>query len=181
MRPLLVLFLVLAAAPAWARHRDPGPPPGPIGFRAWLGAGTGVVVGHVDVPCAPPSTADDCGEDGIFRTYAANLTVALGNGATFRARGLRAEDHDSRHRPWEEAALIGTRLGRGNWYGLIGVGRALHPDDDFVGEAHGFAWEFLFAPATDGPIGFELSFDGHNGEDLDFFAFNLGLRFGLLR
>jgi hypothetical protein len=149
--------------------------------RAWLGVGAGVGWGAVDVPCEP-SFGDDCREEGILNTYTANATLAGRNGA-IRLRGLRQTDKgDDSRTPYETAALIGTRFGRSSWYGLAGYGRIRHADDDFQeDEAGGFAWEILFAPSHDGPTGFELSFQGNSGEDVDFVAFNVGMRIGALR
>jgi hypothetical protein len=159
------------------RHVRHEPP-----VRAWVGVGAGVGWGAVDVPCQPNSFGADCREEGILNTYSANATLAGRNGA-IRLRGLRQTDKgDDTRTPYETAALIGTRFGRSNWYGLAGYGRVMHADDDFQeDDAHGFAWEILFAPSSDGPTGFELSFQGNSGEDVDFVAFNVGMRIGALR
>jgi hypothetical protein len=156
------------------RHEPP--------LRAWLGVGAGVGWGAVDVPCEPNPFGADCREEGILNTYTANATLAGRNGA-IRLRGLRQTDKgDDSRTPYETAALIGTRFGRSSWYGLAGYGRIMHADDDFQkDEAHGFAWEILFAPPSDGPTGFELSFQGNSGKDVDFVTFNVGMRIGALR
>lgn len=150
--------------------------------RMWVGVGVGVGWGAVDVPCQQNNFGSDCREEGTLNTYTANATLAGRNGAV-RIRGLRQTDKgDDSRTPYETAALIGTRFGRSSWYGLAGYGRVMHADDDFQeDEASGFAWEILFAPASDGPTGFELSFQGNAGEDVDFVAFNVGMRLGALR
>jgi hypothetical protein len=153
------------------RHRSARP------GRAWIGVGTGLVSGDVDIPCGG-GTGGDCSESGVFQSYSANVTFA--GEAALRFRGIRAEEETDRT-PYETAALIGARFGRSNWYGLVGAGRIRHADDSFVGDARGFAWEILFAPSSRGPVGFELSFQGNNGRDVDFTAFNVGMRFGKLR
>lgn len=159
------------------RHARAEPP-----LRLWLGVGAGVGWGAVDVPCQPNSFGADCREEGTLNTYSANATLAGRHGA-IRLRGLRQTDKgDDSRTPYETAALIGSRFGRSSWYGFAGYGRILHADDDFEEEdASGFAWEILFAPASDGPTGFELSFQGNSGEDVDFVAFNIGMRIGALR
>ena len=168
----------LLASAAWAHEVKRPAPSG----RAWIGVGGGITWGSVDEPCAPASTSDDCEESGGFGSYSANVTVSGRRGAALRVRGLRASGSENGARtPYETAALVGSRFGRSNWYGLVGAGRILHPDDGFVGDAHGFAWEILFAPASRGPVGFELSFLGNAGEDVDFIGFNTGLRFGSMR
>lgn len=150
--------------------------------RMWIGVGAGVGWGAVDVTCDPGSFGDDCREEGLLNTYTGNVTLAGPHGA-LRLRGLRQSDKgDDRRTPYETAALIGTRFGHSNWYGLAGYGRIRHADDDFPEErAGGFAWEILFAPSSEAITGLELSFQGNTGEDVDFVAFNLGLRFGVLR
>lgn len=150
--------------------------------RMWLGVGAGVGWGAVDVPCQPSTFGADCREEGTLNTYSANATLAGRNGA-IRLRGLRQTDKgDDSRTPYETAAMLGSRFGRSPWYGFAGYGRIMHADDDFQeDEASGFAWEILFAPASDGPTGFELSFQGNSGEDVDFVAFNIGMRLGALR
>jgi hypothetical protein len=153
-----------------------------LGVRAWAGIGAGVGWGAVDVTCQPGGFGDDCREEGVLHTYTGNVTVA-GPAGALRLRGIRQADkgNDSRT-PYETAALIGTRFGRSDWYGLAGYGRVRHPDDDFTGDkASGFAWEILFAPSSAGLTGLELSFQGNSGRDVDFVAFNIGLRIGALR
>lgn len=150
--------------------------------RMWVGVGAGVSYGAVDVPCQTNSFGDDCREEGVFNTYTGNITMAGRNGA-LRLRGLRQADKgDDSRTPYETAALLGTRFGRSDWYGLAGYGRIRHADDDFTEErAGGFAWEILFAPSSDALTGLELSFQGNSGEDVDFVAFNIGMRIGALR
>lgn len=152
------------------------------GVRAWAGVGAGVGYGAVDVTCNPGSSGDDCREEGILNTYTGNVTVA-GPAGALRLRGIRQADKgDDSRTPYETAALIGTRFGRSDWYGLAGYGRVRHPDDDFTEErAGGFAWEILFAPSSSGLTGLELSFQGNTGEDVDFVGFSIGLRLGALR
>lgn len=173
---LLPMALVLSAAPSWAggrhSHRH-----GPQPVRAWIGVGTGIAIGSVDIEC---SGGGDCSESGPFQTYSANVTIA--GPMALRLRGIRAAEDESNGRtPYETAALLGGRFGRSNWYGLVGAGRIRHPDDNFRGDASGFAWEILFAPSGSGGAGLELSFQGNAGEEVDFAAFNLGMRFGALR
>ena len=150
--------------------------------RMWIGVGAGVGYGAVDVPCQPTTFGSDCREEGILNTYSANLTLAGRDGA-IRLRGIRdADKGDDARTPYETAALIGTRFGRSDWYGLAGYGRIRHVDDRYLEDrASGFAWEILFAPSSEGHTGLELSFLGNTGEDVDFVAFNLGMRLGALR
>jgi hypothetical protein len=150
--------------------------------RMWAGVGAGVGWGAVDVECRPGSFGDDCREEGALNTFSANLTLAGRDGA-IRLRGLRQSDKgDDSRTPYETAALIGTRFGSSDWYGMAGYGRIRHPDDDFQKDrAGGFAWEILFAPSSTGATGLELSFQGNTGDDVDFVAFNIGLRVGALR
>jgi hypothetical protein len=150
--------------------------------RFWVGAGAGGGWATVDVPCPGGSTSDyDCTEEGQLATYSANVTLA-GPYTAVRVRGVRQQDkgRDSRT-PYEEAVMVGSRFGRSNWYGFVGAGRIQHADDEFEGDTHGFAWEIVFAPESHTALGFELSFQGEAGEDVDFFAANIGARFGLLR
>lgn len=164
--------------PARRRHA----PPRRQTPRMWIGMGAGVGWGAVDVTCNPGSFGDDCREEGILNTYTGNVTLA-GAGGAIRLRGVRQSDKgDDQRTPYETAALIGTRFGHSNWYGLAGYGRIRHADDDFPEQrAGGFAWEILFAPSSEAITGLELSFLGNTGEDVDFVAFNVGLRFGALR
>jgi hypothetical protein len=150
--------------------------------RMWLGVGAGVAYGAVDIPCQSNSFGDDCREEGVFNSYTANITVTGRDGA-LRLRGLRQADKgDDSRTPYETAALIGTRFGRSDWYGLAGYGRIRHADDQFTEErAGGFAWEILFAPSSESLTGLELSFQGNAGEDVDFVGFNIGMRVGALR
>lgn len=145
--------------------------------RAWVGVGAGVGFASVDTPCQVPSSYD-CDESSSLGTYSANFTVT-GRNTGVRLRGVRAQDkgQDSRT-PYELAAMVGSRFGHSNWYGFVGGGRILHADDEFQGDTHGFAWEFVFAPTSHSGMGFELSFQGNTGRDVDYGVFNLGFRFG---
>ena len=149
--------------------------------RAWIGLGAGIGWASVDVPCSTGSSFD-CTKAGDLGTYNANVTVT-GPYSALRLRGVREQDKgDNRRTPYEEAALIGARFGHSNWYGLLGYGRVLHPHDDYAkGDAHGLAWEIVFAPSIYGPMGFEMSFQGNQGADVSYFTFNIGARFGMLR
>jgi hypothetical protein len=156
------------------RRRDSG--------RMWLGVGTGVGYAHAEVTCSGGGFGAECSEEGLVNTYAANLTLSSPRGLTARLRGLRDTDKgDDVHTPYEVAALVGTRFGRSGWYGMAGYGRIYHPDDRFPrNHTGGLAWEILFAPATDGPVGLELGFQGNNGHYVDYVAFTIGMRFGAL-
>lgn len=158
-----------------ARQRDPG--------NLWIGVGTGVGYGSAEVTCSGSGLGAECTEEGIVNTYVANLTLASPRGLTARVRGIRDTDKgDDVHTPYELAALVGTRFGRSSWYGMAGYGRVYHPDDRFPKDhSGGLAWEILFAPATEGPVGLELGFQGNNGHYVDYVAFNIGMRFGALR
>lgn len=151
-------------------------------MRMWVGVGAGVGYGAVDVTCTPGSFGDDCREEGILNTYTGNVTLA-GPAGALRLRGIRQADKgDDARTPYETAALIGTRFGRSDWYGLAGYGRVRHPDDEFPEDrAAGFAWEILFAPSSSSLTGLELSFQGNSGEDVDWVGFSIGLRLGALR
>lgn len=150
--------------------------------RAWIGVGAGVGYASVDVPCQQNFFGSDCREEGITGTYSANITLS-GPQTALRLRGVRdADKGDNARTPYETAALIGSRFGYSNWYGFAGYGRVRHPHDRYTeGNAEGFAWEIVFAPSSTGATGLELSFQGNNGHDLDYVAFNLGMRFGALR
>lgn len=153
----------------------------PLAPRVWAGIGAGVAYGSVDVPCSPNPVGSDCTEEGDLRTYSANVTFS-GRNTALRIRGIRDQDKGGDARtPYEVAALIGSRFGRSNWYGLVGAGEIRHPDDKLKDDAHGFAWEILFAPSSEGPTGLELSFQGNSGKDVDFVGFTLGFRIGALR
>lgn len=165
MTRALVLMLLLVSTQTFAAQG-----------RSWLGLNLGLVSGDVDTPCLPP-TGGDCSEAGVFPSFGANLTFA-GTGA-FRLRGVVAGEN-TRKRPHEVATLVGAKLSR-NWYGLIGAGRIFNPDDNFDGTASGLAWEFVYAPPTTSSSGFEFSFFGNTGADVDFGGFSLGVRFGKLR
>lgn len=148
--------------------------------RAWIGAGAGIGWATVDVPCS--FGGGECTKGGTLGTYNANVTIT-GPHSILRVRGVREQDKgDNQRTPFEEAALVGTRFGHGDWYGLLGYGRILHPHDDYTkGDAHGLAWEIIFAPSSYGPLGMELSFQGNQGADVSYFTFNIGARFGMLR
>lgn len=150
--------------------------------RLWVGLGAGVGYGAVDVPCTSGFFGDDCQEEGIVNTYTANVTLA-GAGGALRLRGIRdADKGDDARTPYEQAAMLGTRFGRSNWYGFAGYGRFRHVDDRYPEDrAAGFAWEIVFAPASESLTGLELSFQGNSGDDVDLVAFNIGLRLGALR
>ena len=149
--------------------------------RFWIGVGTGAAWGSVNHPCSSGSTSNDCSNIGDLRTYSANITMT-GPHTALRLRGVREVDKGKSDRtPYEEAALIGSRFGSSNWYGMAGFGRIVHPADNFQGDASGFAWEILFAPSTEGGAGLELSFHGNAGSDVEYVAFTLGLRLGALR
>ena len=150
--------------------------------RMWVGIGAGVGYGAVDVPCTSGVFGDDCQEEGILNTYSANVTPA-GAGGALRLRGIRdADKGDDARTPYEQAALLGTRFGRSNWYGFAGYGRFRHVDDRYPEDrAAGFAWEIVFAPASESLTGLELGFQGNSGDDVDLVAFNIGMRLGALR
>lgn len=149
--------------------------------RAWIGVGAGAGVASITVPCSSSSTNYDCNQSGDLATYSANVTIT-GPYTALRLRGVRQQDKgDDRHTPYEEAALVGSRFGTSNWYGLAGVGRVQHLDDKHPDDTHGFAWEILFAPSTFSATGMELSFQGELGNDIDYVGLNLGLRFGALQ
>lgn len=149
--------------------------------RFWIGVGAGAGVATITVPCSASSTTYDCDQSGDLATYSANITVT-GPYTALRVRGVRQQDKgDDKHTPYEEAVLVGSRFGNSNWYGLAGVGRLQHIDDQHPDDAHGFAWEILFAPPTVAATGMELSFQGELGNEVDYVGINLGLRFGALR
>ncbi|MGH8443078.1 MAG: hypothetical protein ACRETF_09280 [Nevskiaceae bacterium] len=154
------------------------------GMRIWGGLGTGISYAWAETVCSP-SFGAECSEQGLLNTYMANFTVSANNGMTVRLRGVRATDPGSdQHVPYETAALIGSRFGRSNWYGLFGAGVLHNVDDEFVKgdeSTTGLAWEVIFAPSTDSPMGLELGFQGNAGNYADFIAFNFGVRFGALR
>jgi len=145
--------------------------------RVWVGIGAGMLSGDVEVPCGA-APGGGCSEHGNFISYSANFTVA--GPIALRVRAIRANEETDRT-PYETAALLGLRLGRSNWYGLLGPGRIRHADDSFQGEAHGLAWEILRAAPSDGAVGFEFALHGNSGSEVDFAGFSLGLRFGSLR
>ena len=166
---------------AYEDRRRPARPQ-PRAPRIWVGLGAGVGYGAADVPCTSGFFGDDCQEEGILNTYSANVTLA-GAGGALRLRGIRDSDKgDDARTPYEQAAMLGTRFGRSNWYGFAGYGRFRHVDDRYPEDrASGFAWEIVFAPATESLTGLELSFQGNSGDDVDLVAFNIGLRLGALR
>lgn len=150
--------------------------------RFWLGVSAGVGYGNAEVPCQTSTFGyEDCHEEGITNTYAANITLS-GPRTALRLRGVRdADKGDERRTPYETAALVGMRMGRSNWYAFAGYGQIHHVDDRFVEDhASGFAWEFVFAPASRAISGFELSISGQSGEEVDWIGTNIGARFGLL-
>jgi hypothetical protein len=163
------------------RARGTPPRPKPVGGGAWFGIGTGVLHGTVEYDCV----SGKCDEQGIINTYSANFTAAGPMAARVRAtRSRRKDGEDANGNPrtaYETAALIGPRFGQSPWYGLIGVGRIRHADDNVPQKIEGFSWEILMAPRTAGNAGFELSFHGHNSRHLEFVGFSLGMRFGALR
>lgn len=150
--------------------------------RAWIGLGAGVGYGSVDVACEPDFFRADCTAEGVISTYSANITLS-GPNTALRLRGIRDADKGGDARtPYETAAMLGSRFGYSNWYGFLGYGRVSHADDRYTrGDAEGLAWEIVFAPSSIGASGFELSFQGNNGHDVDYVAFNLGMRLGALR
>ncbi len=154
-------------------------------MRIWAGLGTGFGYGWIDTRCGSSGFGAECSEQGLLNTYSANFTVAADNGMALRLRGVRAsESGNDEHTPYETAAMIGARFGRSSWYGLFGAGVLHDVDDDFVkgdDSVTGLAWEVIFAPSADGPMGLELGFQGNSGEHADFVAFNIGVRFGALR
>lgn len=162
-----------------ARHQVIVTPPR---GRAWIGVGAGVGAATIKVPCSGSNPRTyDCTEAGDIGTYSANVTIT-GPYSALRLRGVRQQNRgNEKYVPYEEAALVGSRFGHSNWYGLVGVGRIQHISDKHPDDTHGFAWEILFAPSTFAATGMELSFQGELGEDVDYIAVNLGLRFGQLR
>lgn len=165
---------VVAAGPAVVEIKRPAP----ARARTWLGLNLGIVSGSVDLPCPTPG-GGDCDEGGVFPALGANLTVA-GKGA-LRLRAIRAEEDNTDHKPYELAALVGMRMGRSHWYGLVGVGRIVHPDDDYRGNVTGLAWEFVRARPTSEGVGFEFSFYGNSLGDANFAGVAVGMRLGRLR
>jgi len=151
--------------------------------RMWMYIGTGIGYANVETECSGSGLGAECSEEGLVNTYAGNFTLAGPRGGMLRVRGLRDTDKGNDERtPYEVAALAGTRFGSSSWYGLAGYGRIYNPDDDFAGShSGGIAWEIGFAPETDGPVGLEFGFQGHNGRHVDYVAFNIGMRFGRLR
>jgi len=146
--------------------------------RVWLGAQTGLGYGNVDV-C--PNSTIECTREGPFGTYSGNLTMT-GKSSLLRLRATRGTHKgDNRRMPYEEAVLVGSRLGYSDWYAAMGYGRIVHPHDDYVGDLDGFAYDVFFAPSSRGAAGFELSFHGLAGSDGAYGSVNLGLRFGKLR
>lgn len=154
-------------------------------LQLWVGLGTGLSYGWVDTDCDPSGVGPECSEEGLLSTYIGNFTVAADNGMTLRLRGVRASDRGSdEHVPYETAAMVGARFGRSSWYGLFGAGVLHNVDDEFVkgdDTVTGLAWEVMFAPASNGPMGMELGFQGNSSEHAGFIAFNVGVRFGALR
>ena len=193
-RAAAAVFMVLAASPAAAFELpDFSASPG-LGFRgfrgeppregqpaqAWIGIGTGFATGSVDTECSASSNNKDCSESGFFQTYGANLTLAARRTA-LRFRWVQSEERHASPKPYELALLAGTQLGRSPWYMFLGTSRVLHPDDNHPNEARAFAYEVVLAPHSDGASGFELSFQGGYGNEIQYFALSLGLRFGALQ
>jgi len=147
--------------------------------QAWIGIGTGAGTGVVDTECSGSANTKDCTESGFFQTYGANLTLAARRTA-LRVRWVQSEERHASPKPYELAALAGTQLGRSPWYMFLGASRILHPDDNHPNEARAFAYEVVLAPHSDGASGFELSFQGGYGSEIQYFALSLGLRFGAL-
>jgi hypothetical protein len=181
---------LLAVALAWAppaRAAEPAAKPAPavvqikgpakLPTRSWFGLNVGIVSGSVDVPCGGVGTG--CSEGGVLPTLGANFTVT-GRHA-LRLRVVRAEEDNTRHKPYELAALVGTRLGKSHWYGLVGAGRMNHPDDEHEASVTGLAWEFVRARPTADDVGFEFAVQGNTGGEADFWGVAVGARFGKLR
>ena len=168
-----------------ARYEDRVRRDRPREMQVWVGLGTGLSYGWVDTDCDPSGVGPECSEEGLLSTYIGNFTVAADNGMTLRLRGVRAADRGSdEHVPYETAAMVGARFGRSSWYGLFGAGVLHNVDDEFVkgdDTVTGLAWEVMFAPASNGPMGMELGFQGNSSEHAGFIAFNVGVRFGALR
>jgi hypothetical protein len=149
--------------------------------RAWIGVGAGIGAASVDVPCSATSTETRCTEGGVVGTYYGTVTLT-GPYSAIRARGIRAQDRgNDAHTPYEEAVMIGSRFGHSNWYGMAGIGRILHADDDNPDTTNGFAWEIVFAPSSSAVTGIEVAFQGNLGPDVDYFGVNVGMRLGLLQ
>jgi len=147
--------------------------------QAWIGGSVGGATGTVKTECSSgPQDNRNCEESGFFHTYGANFTLA--GRSAFRFRWTQSEERHTSPKPYELAAMVGGRMGRSNWYGLVGGAKVLHPDNNHPNEARALAYEILFAPASEG-VGFELSFAGGYGNDVQYFGFNLGLRFGMLK
>ena len=150
-------------------------------LQVWVGLGTGLTRDWIETPCEPSGAGAECS---VLNTYTGNLTVVADNGMALRLRGVRASDSsDDPYAPYETAAMIGARFGRSGWHVLFGPGVLHNVDTDLVqgDEVTGLAWEVMFAPRTHGPIGLELGVLGNTGEQADFVAFNIGVRFGALR
>lgn len=150
--------------------------------RFWIGVGAGAGLASIKTQCSgDPQHTYNCDQGGDLGTYSANVTIT-GPYSALRLRGIRqTDDGGNQHVPYEEAALVGSRFGHSNWYGLAGVSRLQHIDDKHPDDSHGFAWEILFAPSSMAATGLELSFQGDLGEAVDFFGVNVGMRFGQLR
>ena len=184
---LVLAAAILSAPPAPAAEPVAKPKPavvqikGPakIPVRSWLGLNFGIVSGNVEVPCSGVGPPDGCSEGGVFPTLGLNFTVT-GKHA-LRLRAVRAEEENTRHKPYELAALVGTRIGRSHWYGLVGAGRINHPDDENEASTTGLAWEFVRARPTADEVGFEFAVQGNSLGEADFWGVALGLRFGKLR
>jgi hypothetical protein len=207
----LASLLFLAAAPAAPAHERPGDPDGRVTReeirqrkaeiremeeelrlrerrqrrqarrpRAWLGGSWGVGAGSLDT-CPDTSASSACSRDGAFGLWGGNVTVT-GETQVLRLRGARPVNRGGNSRtPYEQAALLGSRLGHGDWYLALGYGRILHPDDAYDGDLKGLAYDVFYAPSSRSGSGLELSFRGLVAEDGAYGSVNLGLRFGRLR
>jgi hypothetical protein len=185
MRALLLVLALFSTSLVAAQEPVAKPKPavvqlkGPakVPVRRWIGVNVGLVSGSVDVPCG--GGGGDCSEGGVFPALGVNFT-ATGRHA-FRLRVVRAEEDNTRHKPYELAALVGTRLGRSHWYGLVGAGRINHPDDEHEERVTGVAWEFVRARPTADDVGLEFAVLGNTGGEADYWGVAIGARFGKLR
>lgn len=153
---------------------------------AWLGFGTAIGTATVKHPNALGAFESHDKESGLLTAYTVNLTAV--GALAFKLRYTSAnifEAASGDDDPAEFGAMIGLPFTDNPRRGPVlyaGFGRVFHADDSLQQPINGLAAEFSFfrwgGESLGGEMGIQGFYADKGDEEVEYIAFNVGLRFG---
>lgn len=173
-----LLFALVVSFPAQAREPT-----------RWIGIGSALGTAQVKHPVGFGPTRSTDSENGFISALTVNLSVV--GDLAFKLRYTGAQvlfEGDSDDSPSEFGAMIGLPFNASNpRRGPVlyaGFGRVFHADDSLDQPINGLAAEFSFLRWGGQGVGGEMGIQGFyvdKGDvEVEYIAFNIGLRFGSL-